>query len=121
MKCQNCNSDDARIFIGHWNDNTYEMCFCDDCLERMWQHAGNMGQKEAFRNLSGWWPGKPEPRQLGDYAFPELAGEELRRRRRISALKIRLEEAALSENYEEAARLRDRLQKEQGEAVKLEH
>lgn len=113
MRCHNCNNENARIFVGHWNGHTYEMCLCDTCLQKMWQYAGHMGQQEAFRSLSGWWPEKPEPRRLGDYVFPALADAGLRRRRKMTALSVKLEEAALLENYEEAAFLRDRLEKVQ--------
>ena len=44
---------------------------------------------------------------MGDRAFPETAVSGLIKRRKLAALRIRLTEAAETENYEEAARLRD--------------
>ena len=73
----------------------------------MWQQAVAAGQAEAFRTYAGWWPGRPEPRRLGERAFPDQAEEDLKRKRQLAVLKVRLQEAAKKENYEEAARLRD--------------
>lgn len=73
----------------------------------MWEQAKASGQEEAFKNYSGWWPGKPEPRKLGYRAFPESAQEELKKERKLKVLQFRLEQAAEQEDYEEAAKLRD--------------
>lgn len=117
MKCQNCNKNEAdRTFVANWMGMQYQMHFCNDCLRQMWQYAGAMGQGENFKALAGWWPDKPEPRSLGDAAFPKNAGEALKQRRRLSALRVRLREAAQLENYEEAARLRDRIAELEQEA-----
>ncbi len=80
---------------------------CQECLERMWKYAGAVGQREAFAAFSGWFPGKPEPREVGHSHFPKDAGAQLKMKRRLASLHARLEEAARQENYEEAAQLRD--------------
>ena len=73
----------------------------------MWEKAVSSGQAEAFKKYTGWWPGKREPRRLGDRAFPETAVDGLVKRRKIAALRVCLDEAAAGEDYEEAARIRD--------------
>lgn len=108
MKCQFCNREKVdRIFYVDWMGTVYQVPVCDSCLNKMWKHASESGQTEEFKKYTGWWPGKQEPRHLGDRAFPEEAVEGLRRRRKLAALRIRLSEAAEDEDYEEAARLRD--------------
>ena len=108
MKCQFCNRENVDwVFYVNWMGTVYQVPVCTDCLQKMWQQAVSSGQTEEFKQMTGWWPGKRDPRHLGDRAFPELAVEGLRRRRRLAALRTRLSEAAALENYEEAARLRD--------------
>lgn len=108
MKCQFCNKKDAdKVFYVNYMGMQYQISICQDCLNRMWEQARAAGQEEAFKDYSGWWPGKPEPRKLGYRAFPESAEAEIRRERKLKALHFRLKKAAEQENYEEAARLRD--------------
>ncbi|MCD8154617.1 MAG: UvrB/UvrC motif-containing protein [Clostridiales bacterium] len=108
MKCQNCKKNEAdQIFFVSWMGVQYQMALCTDCLEEMWNRANSAGQAEAFSQYTGWWPGKPEPRDYGELVFPEEADPKLRKEREIAALSLKLEEAAERENYEEAARLRD--------------
>ena len=108
MKCQFCNTNEAdKIFYTNYMGALYQIPVCEGCLRRMWQQAVAAGQAEAYRNYAGWWPGRPEPRRLGERAFPDQAEEDLKRKRQLAVLKVRLQEAAKKENYEEAARLRD--------------
>lgn len=108
MKCQFCNKDRVdRVFYINWTGTVYQVPVCADCLQKMWNQAAATGKTEEFKNYTGWWPGKCDPRHLGDRAFPEKAVPGLIRRRRLAALRIRLTEAAETENYEEAAKLRD--------------
>ena len=108
MKCQFCNKNEAdKVFYLNYMGGLYQISVCDDCLQRMWQQAVASGQAETFRNYSGWWPGRPEPRRYGERAFPDDAAEDLKKRRRRSLLRARLSEAAGREDYEEAAKLRD--------------
>lgn len=117
MQCVNCHKNEAdKTFIVNWMGTRYEMHVCNECLGRMWQHAAAVGQREAFKAMSGWWPGKAEPREAGGAPFPAEAGEDLKLRRRLAALRARLEEAAEQENYEEAARLRDSIASAEQEA-----
>lgn len=110
MLCQVCHKNDAsKSFIINWMGGQHEVHVCQECLERMWKQAGAMGQREAFSALSGWWPGKAEPRALGDNPFPLDAGMTLKMKRRMTALQVQLEEAAQLEDYEAAARLRDNI------------
>lgn len=108
MLCQNCKKNEAtKTFIVNWLGGQQEVHLCQECLERMWKYAGSVGQREAFTAMSGWWPGKADPRDLGNNHFPGDAGKELKMKRRLAALRARLDEAARQEDYEEAARLRD--------------
>ena len=108
MKCQFCNKEKVdRVFYINWMGTVYQVPVCSECLQNMWNHAVAAGRTEEFKKYTGWWPGKRDPRHLGDRAFPEEAVAGLIKRRKISALKLRLREAAEAENYEEAAKLRD--------------
>ena len=108
MKFQFCNKESAdRVFYINWMETVYQVPVCDGCLHKMWEQAVASGRTEEFKNYTGWWPGKRDPRHLGDRAFPERAVSGLIDRRRLSALRVRLSEAAESEDYEEAAKLRD--------------
>lgn len=108
MKCQFCNKEKAdRVFYINWMGTVYQVPVCGDCLQNMWNQAVSSGKAEEFKNYTGWWPGKQEPRHLGDRAFPETAVPGLIKRRKLAALRVRLNEAAAAENYEEAAKLRD--------------
>lgn len=108
MKCQFCGRDKSdRVFYINWMGTVYQIPVCGECLQKMWEKAVSSGQAEAFKKYTGWWPGKREPRRLGDRAFPETAVDGLVKRRKIAALRVRLDEAAAGEDYEEAARIRD--------------
>lgn len=121
MKCMNCNQNEAdKTFMVSWMGTQYQMHVCNECLEKMWNYAGAMGQREMFRSFAGWWPGKENPRELGASPFPKDAGAELKFRVRLAALRARLKEAAAQEDYEEAARLRDSLARLEKEAVSHE-
>ena len=74
MKCQFCNREKVdRIFYVDWMGTVYQVPVCDSCLNKMWKRASQSGQTEEFKKYTGWWPGKQEPRHLGDRAFPEEA------------------------------------------------
>lgn len=108
MKCQFCNKERVdRIFYINWMGTVYQVPVCENCLRKMWNQAVSSGKAEEFKNNTGWWPGKRDPRHMGDRAFPETAVSGLIKRRKLAALRIRLTEAAETENYEEAAKLRD--------------
>lgn len=110
MLCQNCRKNEAdKTFVINFMGGTQEIYMCNECLEKMWNYAGMAGQKEMFTAVSGWWPGKEDPRDNGRNPFPQDAGMVLKTKRQISALRARLEEAVKKENYEEAAGLRDRI------------
>lgn len=121
MLCQNCKKNEAdKTFVVHWMGMQHQMHLCSECLEQMWQYAGAVGKKEAFKAMAGWWPGKEEPRQLGDVVFTKETGAVMTQRRKLAALRVRLEEAAIQENFEEAARLRDRIAAMEKEAYSHE-
>ena len=95
MKCQFCNKEKVdRVFYINWMGTVYQVPVCRDCLQNMWNQAVSSGKAEEFKNYTGWWPGKQEPRHLGDRAFPETAVPGLIKRRKLAALRVRLNEAA---------------------------
>ena len=108
MRCQFCNKERVdRIFYINWMGTVYQVPICADCLQKMWDQAAASGKTEEFKNYTGRWPGNRDQRHMGDCAFSETAVPGLIKRRKLAALKIRLTEAAETENYEEAAKLRD--------------
>ena len=108
MLCDNCRKNEAtNTFIASWMGKQHEIHVCQECLEQMWNYAGMTGQRKVFAAISGWWPGKEDPRQGGDNPFPQDAGLYLKTKRKMAALQARLEESVQEEDYEEAARLRD--------------
>lgn len=108
MKCQFCNKEKVdRVFYINWMGTVYQVPVCESCLQNMWNQAVSAGKAEEYKSYTGWWPGKQEPKHLGDRAFPETAVPGLIKRRKLAALRVRLNEAAAAENYEEAAKLRD--------------
>lgn len=110
MLCQNCNKREAdKIFVINQIEKQYYIHLCSECLEEMWKYANAAGQGEFFKLYSGWWPGKEEARKLGTNPFPMDAEKDLKTKRSLIALRTRLCEAAKKEDYEEAARLRDRI------------
>ncbi|MGI6153723.1 MAG: UvrB/UvrC motif-containing protein [Christensenellaceae bacterium] len=110
MLCQNCGQREAdKTFIANWMGTQYEVHICEKCLEQMWQFAKMTGQKDAFTSFTGWWPGKETPRETGSDPFPADMKEHIKRNMRLSSLRARMEDASEQENYEEAARLRDRI------------
>lgn len=108
MLCQHCQKNEAtKVFIGRWMGRQGQWHICDECLNHMWDQAVATGHSDAFRAISGWWPGKETPRESGGCPFPSNADAGVKARRRKNELRYRLEEAASREDYAEAARLRD--------------
>ena len=109
MKCQFCNKDRVdRVFYINWTGTVYQVPVCADCLQKMWNQAAATGKTEEFKNYTGWVAGASAIRDIWETAhFLKRQYPGLIRRRRLAALRIRLTEAAETENYEEAAKLRD--------------
>lgn len=119
MKCYHCgiNEADHRFLVNMMGHNA-EVHLCGECLEGFRQYAAHMMQsaKEAAPDFMP--PGlRINPalqfRELGSDNFPTDAGEEIRRRRAVSELRAKLRQAVESEDYEQAARLRDEIQKKE--------
>lgn len=121
MLCQNCGQNEAdKTFIVNWMGAQYEVHMCESCLEQMWQFAKTSGQREAFTAFTGWWPGKATPQESGSNPFPQDVEAHIKKRMRLAALRARMEDASENENYEEAARLRDRIAAVEQEEVRHE-
>ncbi len=117
MLCQVCHKNKAsQYYMGNWNGTLFIAGFCPDCVAEMARKAVLSGFGESIRHMAGLYPGKETPRANGTVPFPEQADPELVTRMRLNDLQIRLRDAADREDYEEAARLRDAIQKiNQGE------
>ncbi len=108
MQCHFCLKDHVdKIFYISSGDALYQLPICNECLQKRWQLAVATGIADVFQRNTGWCPGQPDARHLGEQSFPEAASENLRAERKLKALNYRLEEATKSEHYEEAAKLRD--------------
>ena len=87
MQCHVCKKTHVdHIFYINLADTIYQMPICEDCLQKRWQAAVSSGQAESFKQRTGWYPGQPKTRQMGDQPFPELAVEGLRTRRKLQTL-----------------------------------
>lgn len=110
MQCQFCKREHVdKIFYICIGDTIYQIPICQSCLEEHWKTAAATGQAEPFKKRTGWYPGQPDARHIGDHTFPHLAVDGLRIRRKLSELNSLLTEATKHENYEEAAKLRDHI------------
>jgi protein-arginine kinase activator protein McsA len=126
MKCYHCNKNEAeyRFFIS-FQGHTGEVRLCASCLEELQEYAMGM-----FRDLQRDWaellerfeaPNGPEaihgrdgsraPSFRAPIEFPDVwdPGEAVRDRRRLNELRVELETALASEDYELAIKLRDEI------------
>ncbi len=112
MLCQNCHKNKAsQYYMGNWNGTLFIAGFCSECVDNMARKAVLSGYGDAFHQMAGLYPGKETPRANGTVPFPEHADPELVTKMQVNDLKRRLQEAADREDYQEAARLRDAIQK----------
>ncbi len=112
MLCQRCHKNKAnQYYMGNWNGTLFIAGLCSECVDEMARKGVLSGYGDALRQMAGLYPGKETPRADGSVPFPEHADPELISRMHLNDLGIRLEEAAEREDYEEAARLRDAIQK----------
>lgn len=137
MLCQFCQQNEAdRSFSFQMMGMDQEIHLCDDCLEKFRQYADTVGQQfmsnpQAFaaffpqrdqaREMQPTAPRKkpevaaPKPeRPAVDNPFPEDAGEAIRNRRLLNALRARLREAIASERYEDAIRVQGDIERIEG-------
>ena len=135
MKCENCGKNEVSFYYKETiNGHTHERKLCRECAEREGLFRSEDLSPAAifgeFRTMFEDFFGEREfafavprarafsamPRRTrgeamseAEAAIPEDAGSELRRRREKEALRCQLDAAVAREDYEEAARLRDRL------------
>lgn len=112
MMCQHCNKNEAQnSFVLHMMGVEHEVHLCNECTEKFRQYAYNMHQQYAQNQQAGWWNASVQAKQraLGDNPFPYDAGDDVKNRRRLNALRGKMKEAIEQEAYEEAARLRDEI------------
>lgn len=101
MKCQYCHSNEAEnTFIVNFGTGEQEVHLCDECTQKAKQYYETM-RRAAYAGALQRAPGGSD--------FPEDAGGEIRRKRRLNSLRARLAGAVDQEQYEEAARLRDQI------------
>ncbi len=112
MLCQKCHKNNAnQFYMGNWNGTLFISGFCSECVDDMARRAILGGYGEAVRQMSGLYPGKEIPRADGAVPFPEHADPELVTRVHLNDLRHQLNAAADREDYQEAARLRDAIEK----------
>ncbi len=108
MLCQGCHTNEAEnYFMANWNGRLVVTGFCSECMNKMEHRAAFSGYGNAFREMTGLYPGRETPRADGMVPFPEQADAELIRQMRLNGLEYQLKSAADREDYQEAARLRD--------------
>lgn len=108
MKCYNCGHNEAdHRFLVNMMGHGAEIFLCNECLEGFKQYAAYVMQNAT--------PPTEEMavREMGADSFPLDAGDDIKHRRKISALRARLREAVEREDYEQAAHLRDEIAKEE--------
>ncbi len=112
MLCQMCHKKEAnQYFLGDWNGGVFMAGICSDCAENIESRASQYGHGDMIRRATGLYPGRKTPRADGTDLFPDQADAELLRKVRLNEMKAQLEEAAEREDYREAARLRDEIEK----------
>ncbi len=112
MRCQMCNKNEAnQYYLGNWNGTLFIAGICSDCAENIEKRASHFGHEDMVRRITGIYPGKKIPRSDGTVLFPDQADAEILRKIRLNEMKAQLEEAAEREDYQEAARLRDEIEK----------
>lgn len=122
MKCQHCHENEATLsFLVNWMGMEQEVHLCNDCAEKFRQYAIAAKQQSAWNQMGGnnwmYMQNQTKARDIGESPFLHAADEEIKKKRRLNALKYQLEQAVQSEEYEEAARLRDEIQQEKKGAV----
>lgn len=123
MMCQYCNQNEAtRRFVVNIMGQHREVHLCDECAKKLNSQAGHplaalQNTQSPVNGLPGLVFSAINTVKKTDETdkFPEDAGSEMRSRRYINQLRSKLNEAIKSENYEEAAKLRDTIKnKEKG-------
>ena len=118
MLCQFCGKHEATNkfhvnFMGHGS----EVFICDECLKNFKQYAGlphgqQVGMPQSNQGAPSWplgFQSGSADRKRGSQSFNVDAVHEIRTKRRLNELHLQLSKAVESENYEEAAILRDKI------------
>lgn len=107
MMCQYCGENEANnTFLVNFMGQEREVHLCDECTHKAKAHY------EAVRRQGGGfpaWGNEPPARPAGESPFPLVADGQLRHRRKLNELHVKLRQAVNAERYEEAARLRDEI------------
>ncbi len=112
MVCQVCHKKEAdQYYLGNWNGAIFLTGMCPDCAQNIENAAARSGHEGVFRRMTGIFPGKAVPRADGNTAFPERADAGFLHKVKLNERKAQLAEAAEREDYQEAARLRDEIEK----------
>lgn len=124
MLCQHCNKNESDYrFLVNLGNETGMVHLCVECTDELrhqfqdfcqnWQlylgqQNSSAGTPDASVMERFGFPLLPR-RELGADPFPLDAGEDIRRRRRVSELQAKLRNAVNAEDYETAAHLRDEI------------
>ncbi len=112
MLCQMCHKNEAtQYYLGNWNGSLFAAGICSDCAENLENRAAQSGRGDMIRRMIGLYPGRVTPRADGSVPFMEQADQEVLNKIKLNELKAQLDEAAGREDYQEAARLRDEIER----------
>ncbi len=112
MLCQMCHKNEAdQYYLGNWNDTLFVAGICSECAKNLEERVSQSGRGDMVRRMIGLYPGKVTPRADGSVPFTEQADEETLHKIRLNEKKAQLAEAAAREDYQEAARLRDEIER----------
>ncbi len=112
MLCQMCHKNEAdQYYLGDWNGTLFVAGICSDCAENLENRASQSGHGDMIRRMIGLYPGKTTPRADGSVPFTEPADAATLGKVHLNELRAQLTEAAAREDYQEAARLRDEIER----------
>ncbi len=112
MLCQMCHKNEAdQYYLGNWNGTLFVAGICSDCAENLEERVSQSGRGDMVRRMIGLYPGKVTPRADGSVPFTEQADEATLAKVHLNELRAQLNEAAAREDYQEAARLRDEIER----------
>jgi protein-arginine kinase activator protein McsA len=125
MKCQYCNENEAKLsFLVNWMGIEQQVHICEECAQKWRQYVHVMQEQYVRSNSSKEREIEvsriPKQRDLGNSPFLRVVSNEVKKSRQINSLKYQLQKAIDEECYEEAARLRDRILKEEKEEAVYE-
>lgn len=125
MKCQYCHENDSNLsFIVSWMGMEQEVHICEECANKWKQYIESVHKHYAQSRMEegGWMApeGQGKVRDLGNSPFLRVISSDIKKKRQLNILKNQLKIAIEKEQYEEAAKIRDEIKKEEKEVAVYE-